>query len=336
MSLIKDEIDSFGESSSTVTKSESTSPCNKFWQKLEALSGVQIPVHIKNILRLNNFDNYLSFCSLNSEMLSELEIFVKEDMLDLLEEDCNLQDYFGIYHKNPTKFRFLIGDKALLIRLVGLVNNKLDLDYWNPPQIKKTDVPKIKIRLSEADIVMEQNKLCHMIQNSLQNLSQKNYENDVCQNFATLTTDDLDIQVSIKENNVDTADSFTYIAKLKCILCSSVITMAKQVRGWIISNYIRHIHSHILTPDEKRQSKKRKFTKNLINNPLGNWDEQDDDSSSFNEQADDPLHDSIETAITISNNKKLKNNSASVDDYNMKQIISSINWPINQYKQLQC
>lgn len=336
-----EESERLGESSSSsVVKSESN--FNKFWPKLEALSGVEIPVYIKNILRLNSFDNYLSFCSLNLEMLSELETFVKEDMLDLIEDDCNLQNYFGIYHKNPTKFRFLMGDKALLIRLVALVNDKLDLDYWNPPPpVKKPENKnQLKIKLSETDIKMEETKLEQMIQNSLHNLAQKNCDNELCQGFATITTDELDIQVTVKEiTGDDNTDSFTYNAKLKCILCSSVITMAKQMRGWIISNYMRHLQSHILSPDEKRQSKRRKSSKNSLNNTSYNWDDDDDDDSMpFNEQADDPLQDSIDTKTsTSSSNKKIKNNSSPNEEYkNVKQIVSTINWPSNQYKQLQC
>lgn len=51
--------------------------------------------------------------------------------IDVYIEDKNedLKKYYGIYHKNPEKFKFVIGDKLLLQQLVEFVKNK-PIHYW--------------------------------------------------------------------------------------------------------------------------------------------------------------------------------------------------------------
>jgi len=81
-------------------------------------------------------------------------------MLSLTDKNKNLKKYYGIYYKNPEKFKFIIGDKLLLQQLIEYVKDKpvrVVLPTW-----RAVDVPffavhrsrKYKLRIASDRWIM--------------------------------------------------------------------------------------------------------------------------------------------------------------------------------------
>lgn len=97
-----------------------------FWKKIHTELGLGVPNHIKNIMQFNNLDNPFSFRQITDDIISELEVFARTSMIKFLDiSTTDLNNYFGIYHRNPEDFRFVIGDKLLIKLLVQFVQSKL-------------------------------------------------------------------------------------------------------------------------------------------------------------------------------------------------------------------
>lgn len=96
-----------------------------FWNILERDSRAHISPTIKNIMRSNNMDNPLSFRNITKDVLKEIEIFAQTVMTSFIEPNSNMKDYFGIFHNMPENFRFMIGDRHLILELVKMVKQAL-------------------------------------------------------------------------------------------------------------------------------------------------------------------------------------------------------------------
>lgn len=78
------------------------------------------------------FSNFVTVCSIDDEKIVELENFVRDELLDLLRDECTernsvLNDvdrkiFFGLYHAKPEKFRFLPGEKVMLKKIADHMN----------------------------------------------------------------------------------------------------------------------------------------------------------------------------------------------------------------------
>lgn len=98
-----------------------------FWQIVN--QNYELPVYIKNIIKINYLNAPLVFKTVNETTLNELENFVQNGMIDILEPGADLKLYFGPYYQNPDKFRFLIGIRSSLLRLATVFLEKPD-DFW--------------------------------------------------------------------------------------------------------------------------------------------------------------------------------------------------------------
>lgn len=91
--------------------SEVDKAVKQFWAVLESKSGVTVPVHVKNILRYSNIDNIFRRQTFDEGTFPTLEKFVGEDMVDFLDPGADIKENFGIYEKNPSKFKFVPGTR---------------------------------------------------------------------------------------------------------------------------------------------------------------------------------------------------------------------------------
>lgn len=72
----------------------------------------------------------------DDKYIDELEIFVREDLLNLLKDECinqhaTLDDadkkyFFGLYHAKPVEFRFLPGERFIIKEIAGYVKDIVD------------------------------------------------------------------------------------------------------------------------------------------------------------------------------------------------------------------
>lgn len=91
--------------------------CNgdEFFKNIEKYLGCQIPINIKNVLKVNVYDNAYAMSILNDNQYKEMEEFIRCDFnSDMLGENQTAADFLGIYEKNRAKFKFVSGEKALM------------------------------------------------------------------------------------------------------------------------------------------------------------------------------------------------------------------------------
>lgn len=98
------------------------------------------------------FSNYVTIEKINDEAIADMETFVREDLFDLLSNECDIDDetplknFYGLYHANKDKFRFVPGEKVLLKRIAEYVE-KINTDEKKIEQFK----PPNKYKISRKD-----------------------------------------------------------------------------------------------------------------------------------------------------------------------------------------
>lgn len=264
---------------------------NMFWNLLEGARKVSLPVHIKNILKLNNLDNPFSFQGINEDTFNELETFAREIMKEVLDDTEDLKLFYGIFHKMPEKFKFSVGDRLLILSLVKFVKEQNE-NFWNSSsaaplrtnsQTKPTPLgAKVPPNAITRDMNSEQRELLQALKTALKGMNtKKTAPNDKDDDDTSLkdtegelvppvTAEDFNIQLSVKEmyDDLHLPISFTYSAKVDCYICKKTLTLtkiapktegAKTVKArWVISNYPRHIRQHFENLKEQKPGRKRK------------------------------------------------------------------------------
>lgn len=92
-----------------------------------------------------------------------MENFVREEMFDLLNNQCiiddqiHLKNFYGLYHANKEKFRFMPGEKILLKRIAEYVE-KINTDEKNVLQFKAPN--KFNISRKDTCRLFGATKLC--------------------------------------------------------------------------------------------------------------------------------------------------------------------------------
>jgi hypothetical protein len=238
-----------------------------FWNILERDSGAYISPTIKNILRLNNMDNPLSFRNITEDVLKEFEIFAQTVMTSFIEPNSNMRDYFGIFHNMPEKFRFMIGDRHLILELVKMVK-QAPKDYWKLPstdceEFREPSCKKRALSKPEDKNILKSEKKSELHEKKNPNVKEEinkltklvkslSQDENLNKKLRNLLKGYVQIEVSIKEiyDGETYPQGFTYVAGITCPSCSFVtnITKCETTKGkssrWIISNFRRHIYQH--------------------------------------------------------------------------------------------
>lgn len=97
-----------------------------------------------------HFSNISTFGDIDDGAIGEMENFVREDLLDLLQNEnatrkqVPLMNFFGLYHANTTKFRFLPGEKVMIKRIADHIKQiSADNDKVNQFKApKKYKIPR--------------------------------------------------------------------------------------------------------------------------------------------------------------------------------------------------
>jgi len=230
-----------------------------FWTKIQNQFGVYVPHHIKNIFKFCNLDNPISFRQISEGIISDLEKFAQTSMLSLIDKNEDLKKYYGIYYKNPEKFKFVIGDKLLLQQLIEYVKDK-PINFCGDigsslPHNTVTSIQRALNHPFEIDIEAQKRKLQRLITTMMKNNKKINLE------FSDrlLLIKDTVINVAVKRNNKNT--DITYEAKITCPVCSNVTIITKIAERersktrWILSNFIRHMMTHSINTVNSNKSK---------------------------------------------------------------------------------
>lgn len=183
-----------------------------FWCKLENFTGNKYPKFIKEILNFCGYDNEHSIVLLNEGSIIEIEEKVNSNKW-LLKHT--------VYERNDT-FKFLIGHKALVLKLPETIN-----------KFTKT-------------IIEEKKKQKESKENNLENSTDED-------EFAKLLVDKINnflkgrkLSIEAKIENIITISKSQKWAKVKCMYCEHSVKCSFD-SVWRTSNLLRHLHTHFNT-----------------------------------------------------------------------------------------
>lgn len=235
-----------------------------FWSLLERENGVKLPLYLKNILSFNHYDNALSFGQLDEQAIGDLEKFAAQEMTEYLDENADLKSFYGNYFRNPQKFKFMLGDRHLLRRLVEFVRQK-DSDFWIKKESPSTEPKSFNTSLKsssgkmrvEGDLTSAEKEVREIYTKIIERLITQGETSSIKKSGTvkeSFSVDDLNLKVSVKEiyNVGELPSSFTYTSKIECYICREVKTTTKvpatdkQPSRWILSRTMRDIYGRCM------------------------------------------------------------------------------------------
>lgn len=270
-----------------IQQTEQTDQAERFWAIILSDLGIEIPIHLKNLLKMEDFDNPLSLRNLSMDDIENLEHFGKTHMLKLLEPSHNRKDYFGSYYNTPEQFRISSGNKKLLMELSNYIKEK-PLNYFSKYKLFSNGEPKLLIKGKKRNDASLKTGL-HLKRkhgDSENNVSamddsqgKKNKAGADCQisleeeklkglllNWIKKSIDD-ESQLAGKLTaftvivdqlaSVHGQEIVQFIGHIQCPICDCTIKMSTTTRkngnrSWVISNFPRHLkiaHLKLSTSD---------------------------------------------------------------------------------------
>lgn len=96
----------------------------KCFIEAERALNFEIPLTLKNMLRVNGFTNPQSLSQINDVDIQLMEQFMVDTLPSLIPvEDFEL--YYGIFHKKPESFKIIAGHRKLLMLIVNYFQKSL-------------------------------------------------------------------------------------------------------------------------------------------------------------------------------------------------------------------
>lgn len=240
----------------------------EFWGLIEKELGLPISLHLKNILKLADLDNYAAIAGLRVQGVNfvELEEFVKsENYYSALPTGTSLSDFYGnTFKRNRTEFKFSIGEKSILKQIFGLVwdsspTSKISEKKWKAIGKK---LLRTTSAMNQQDVENDINDQAEIskIRSLIQKKSNKNFFTpQMAEHLLTIL-----IEVQMNANA-------EIVAVLQCPLCDIKIQI-KKVRNekWNIANFIRHFCKHTNKPYGRKAKNSAKKVKVMEQIPRTN------------------------------------------------------------------
>lgn len=115
------------------TESEISEKTERFWNYIEESLRIAVPIHLKNILRIQDIDDPYILGNLTSQEIPEIEQFVRteEYKKNLPKEIYYKQyyEYYGSYDYNYASFKFTVKEKLILLAVADFIK-KQPKDSW--------------------------------------------------------------------------------------------------------------------------------------------------------------------------------------------------------------
>lgn len=95
--------------------------------EVEQRLNIVLPISLKNVLKINGFTDSKLIENVSEEDLKEMENFMRETAPDLISEN-EFENYYGIFHKKPQTFKFLLGQRKLIQIIAKYFKDKRSAD----------------------------------------------------------------------------------------------------------------------------------------------------------------------------------------------------------------
>lgn len=202
-----------------------------------------IPQDLKDILKVAKYDNIFALSQFNEKDLVNLTQFMQDDLHELLPEE-DLEQYYGLFKKNPKKFKFLGGDLKTIWHIVDeakkiLSTNKRALLSSGPTAKKPRLSQPVQDTVLESDTDTEDSIL----------KCKENLELNIS-NWMKIHLPEATAHVTARvvDNGLG-----SYAAQVKCPLqgCKYVGNISKNKNAnWATSNFYKHLKTHTKNEDQ--------------------------------------------------------------------------------------
>lgn len=263
---------------------------------------VSLPSAMKKIFIMNGYDNSLTIGNINDEDIKKTEMFARDTLHEVIDED-EQDFYYGIFKNNIPKFKFLDGHKNQLYMIIEFYKLKTRLQSKKrkpltisenpferksknkfPTKNTNTDLEQSTIGLNteqrmhifDVDLAEEKKTI---IRNITEWIKLKCKNTEVNQEIAEKMISCQSISVSLLSNkdNKDEPEDESQIyeecnnnmqAIITCF-CKSrtkvvkILLKGKSNTKWILSNYYRHLNTHLDSKVQNNMLKKMQQNNSL-------------------------------------------------------------------------
>ena len=227
---------------------------NNVFEEIRSLINVNVPEQVKHILQITGFESVHLLSKINEKVLIDIEKQLREDLHDVL-STTEMEKVYGVFHKNPGKFRFLTAHKHFLLELPKLLSecekNKTRINKNNAKRSVNTqNVEELNVVPEEKNECIKQNVRKHLPIN----LTEENAHIwKTLKNWIKAKTPEAEwCAISKNFNNVTVATRFAspavdseLVCVIKCFCGSSykLKKVSKQPNApqrWIYGSYYKH------------------------------------------------------------------------------------------------
>lgn len=210
------------------------------------MTGVLVPIHIKNLLPSMDFDNSLSFGAITDLELTKIEEYARGKLREKIGDVYEQCDYYGKFEFKQQEFQFSLGERVMIKALAKFVSSKSN-SYWRSKILRtqvKAPVVKPSRRSTENSLVIEQSSVLKSFSGFWE--KNKNELKDIYPLFVDTSY--------IKIETESTPDGQSkFILKMTCPVCKTVKSLNKRPQNdirkarWVFSNLHEHIKKHKMT-----------------------------------------------------------------------------------------
>ena len=215
---------------------EQLSKDSLLWETFESgPNAVVLPASMKKVLTLMGYANVGALSRFSKDEFSEIEQFMRSDLIDLIEEK-DVEMYYGIFKTKPEKYRLLGGTKLALLALA----EKAQTLAKNPPLKKaplKTSATSQSLCLPTSHLAPQQQEV---------------HEAEHLSTIIWKWVQDSSLDVPDEEDKTMlsvsvTTDSFgNFKAILKCPKCEGKTLNCSKIKNkWNTSAIYKHLKKHI-------------------------------------------------------------------------------------------
>lgn len=215
-----------------------------FWGKIQKKLQICIPPNIKIILKYTRFDNFLSFRTIDDNIINSLQTFVKTKLSKKLEKESHEYEIvFEDCASSPQDFEFALGDLVLLKNLVAFTQEH-PLSYWTDDgESGASPIPK-NSNSAPTDLNTHSRAEMKKLKRQINMMATRD-DPAMDEDTKTLLRKNIVIDVILKSEN----QSATFEATIKCPFstCSQDTFVTRDARTksrWSLSNFKRHVTKH--------------------------------------------------------------------------------------------
>lgn len=230
--------------------------------EVEEALNISIPISLKNILKINACNNAAILCDIAEKDLEEMELFMASQTARDLIPKSEYEQYYGVFHTNPEKFKFLLGHRKLLLLISKYFKDKIQKNEpkgvaeFEPGQncVSKTETrslarsgPSTSSTSSDSNLSLKQAPNLTN-ENKQVSLTIKNWFKGKC------TKDDLWHYFKEKFSQISFETKLNIRGELCCIItcyCKSKYQIMKSAQKvnysqrWVYGNIHRHLTKHL-------------------------------------------------------------------------------------------